>query len=219
MNRAFSPLKSVFAALLMIASTAYAAQAADPAKGEALYVNGNASRNITACVSCHGAAGNSTITQNPKIAGQHDAYLVKQLKEFQSGARKSVIMAPIMKQMTEAEMNDIAAYLAKQVQKPGKARGNEESVKLGQAIYRGGIAEKRVPACAACHSPTGAGLPAQYPRVGGQHADYTVAELERFRSGERANGVMMHAIADRMSDREIKAVSDYIAGLATADKK
>lgn len=211
MKRAFLPrFASVFAVLFTISG--YAA-AADAAKGESLYLNGDAARNITACIACHGAQGNSTIGQNPKLAGQYAAYLDKQLTEFKTGARHSVIMGPLAKQLSAADIQNLSAYMDGQITKLGAAKGDEAQRKLGRDIYRGGIAAKGVPACAACHSPSGAGMPAQYPRLSGQHADYTVAELERFRSGERKNSLPMTGVAERLSDKEIKAVADYIAGL------
>lgn len=218
MNRAFLPVvKSMFAALLAISSlTVGAAEQkaakADPAKGEAIYTNGDASRNIAACASCHGAAGNSTIVQNPKLAAQHEAYLYKQLMDFRTPQRNNPIMTPISKALTEDDMRNLAAYLNNQNQKPGAAR-NKETVELGKKIYRAGIAEKNVPACAGCHSPNGAGIPAQFARLAGQHQDYTAAQLINFRSGARNNSAQMTTISKRLSDDEIKAVSDYIAGL------
>lgn len=220
MNRAFSPfLKSLLTALIAFSSAAYAADAPtavvakiDPAKGEALYTNGDAGRGIPACVSCHGAAGNSTIVQNPRLAGQHTAYIAKQLSNFRTPERNNPIMSPLAKSLTDEEINNLAAYLAAQAPKPGAAK-SAETLALGKQIYRGGIAEKNVPACAACHSPNGAGIPAQYPRLAGQHQDYTVAELTNFRSGTRKNSPPMITIAERLSDKEIKAVADYIAGL------
>ncbi|MEM4987283.1 c-type cytochrome [Collimonas sp. H4R21] len=220
MNRAFFPVvTSFFVAVLALSSVAHAADApkagpakADPAKGEALYTNGDAARNITACVSCHGAAGASTISTNPKLGGQHAAYIHKQLTNFQGADRNNPIMSPLAKVLTDDEMKNIAAYLDAQPAKPGAAK-DKDTLELGKKIYRGGIAEKSVPACAGCHSPNGAGIPAQFPRVGGQHQDYTVTELTNFRNGTRKNGPMMATIAKRMSDDEIKAVADYIAGL------
>lgn len=218
MNRALLPVvKSVFAALLAISSFAVSAAEqkavkADPAKGEAIYTNGDAARNITACASCHGAAGNSTIVQNPKLAAQHEAYTHKQLMDFRTPDRNNPIMTPLAKALTEDDMRNIAAYLNKQQAKPGAAK-NKDTVELGKKIYRAGIAEKNVPACAGCHSPNGAGIPAQYARLAGQHQDYTAAQLVNFRTGARKNSIQMTTIAKRLSDDEIKAVSDYIAGL------
>ncbi|HVK93465.1 MAG TPA: c-type cytochrome [Noviherbaspirillum sp.] len=218
MNRVFLPfVKSLFVAMLAVSSVAHAADEqkapkVDLAKGEALYTSGDASRNITSCVSCHGAAGNSTIVQNPKLAGQHAQYVVKQLADFTTPQRNNPVMSSIAKALTEADMKNIAAYLNQQVVKPGAAK-NKDTVEFGKKIYRGGIAEKKVPACAACHGPSGAGIPAQFARLGGQHQDYTAAQLIAFRSGARNNSVQMTTIAKRMSDDEIQAVSDYIAGL------
>lgn len=219
MNRAFIPLlKSALLALLAVTSIAASAAdekkavKADPAKGEALYANGDSARNIMACVSCHGAAGNSSIAQNPKLAGQHDAYLVKQLMEFKGPDRNNAVMTSISKSLTDEDMKNISAYLGKQEQKPGAAK-KKESVELGKRIYRAGIAEKNVPACAGCHSPTGAGIPAQFPRLAGQHQEYTLAQLTNFRSGVRKNNAQMTTISKRLSDDEMQAVSDYVAGL------
>ncbi|WP_395826790.1 c-type cytochrome [Collimonas sp.] len=220
MNRAFFPVvKSLLVAVLAFCSVAYAAEEAkavpvkaDPAKGEALYTNGDPARNITACISCHGAAGASTITSNPKLGGQHAAYIHKQLSNFQGSDRSNPIMSPMAKLLTNDEMKNIAAYLDAQPAKPGAAK-DAATLELGKKIYRAGIAEKSVPACAGCHSPNGAGIPNQFPRIGGQHQDYTVSQLINFRTGARKNGPMMTTISKRMSDDEMKAVADYIAGL------
>ncbi|MCP1575525.1 MULTISPECIES: c-type cytochrome [Herbaspirillum] len=219
MNRAFSPLLyTVLAAVLAVSSAAHAADdkkapfKADPAKGEALYTNGDSARNIVACVSCHGAAGNSTITQNPKLSGQHEAYIAKQLLNFRTPERNNPVMTPMAKALSEEDIHNLAAYLSAQEPKPGAAK-NKETIELGKHIWRAGIAAKNVPACAGCHSPNGAGIPAQYPRLAGQHQDYTVAQLTNFRGGARTNSVQMTTIAERLSDKEIKAVADYIAGL------
>jgi cytochrome c553 len=220
MNRAFLPfMKSMFVALLaassaavVLANTAQAATAADPAKGEAFYGTGDAARGIPACVSCHGAAGNSTIVQNPKLAAQHEAYIVKQLANFKTADRSNPIMSPIAKALTDDEAKNLAAYLNAQSLKPGAAK-NKDTVELGKRIFRGGIAEKSVPACAGCHGPTGAGIPAEFARIGGQHQEYTVEQLSNFSSGARKNNVMMTTIAKRLLPDEIQAVADYVAGL------
>jgi cbb3-type cytochrome c oxidase subunit III len=218
MNRVCLPIvKSLFVALLALASFANAAEEtktvkADPAKGEALFNTGDASRNVTACIACHGAAGNSTIAQNPKLAGQHGAYIHKQLLDFKSPARNNPIMSGIANALTEQDIQNVVAYLAKQKPTPGAAR-NKDTVELGKKIYRGGIAEKSVPACASCHSANGAGIPNQFPRLAGQHQEYTATELTNFRSGARKNSAPMSKIASRMSDAEIQAVADYVAGL------
>jgi cytochrome c553 len=186
--------------------------AADPAKGSTLYSNGDPSRGILACVACHGAAGNSTITQNPKLAGQHEAYIQKQLHNFKGPDRNNAVMTGIAKALGEDDVRNIAAFLEQQKPAPGAAR-NKNTVDLGKKIYRAGIAEKHVPACAGCHGPNGAGIPAQYARIAGQHQDYTIAQLTNFRTGTRANSAQMTAVGKRMSDEEMQAVADYIAGL------
>lgn len=217
MNRVCLPIvKSLFVAFLTLASIAHASEEkkavkADPAKGEALYNTGDASRNVIACIACHGAAGNSSIAENPKLSGQHGAYIHKQLLDFKSGARNNAIMGPIAKGMTEEDIRNLIAYMDKSKPTPGAAR-NKDTVELGKHIFRGGIAEKSVPACAACHSANGAGLPAQFPRLAGQHQTYTEAQLIAFRTGARKND-QMSKIVKRMSDEEIKAVADYVAGL------
>lgn len=214
-TRSFVKLVSVIAltfASAVHANDAKPATAADASKGGALYANGDPSRGILACVACHGAAGNSTITQNPKLAGQHAAYLKKQLYDFQGPNRNNAIMTGISKAMDDNDIRNIAAYLDQQKPAPGAAR-NKATVELGKKIYRAGIAEKNVPACAGCHSPNGAGIPAQYARVAGQHQDYTVSQLTNFRTGSRANSAQMTLIGKRLSDEEMQAVADYIAGL------
>jgi cytochrome c553 len=228
MNRAFSPfVKSLFAAvaLVAVAGAAVAAEEAkpahaeapavakiDPAKGGSIFTDGDAARSLPACVSCHGAGGNSTIAANPKLAGQHPAYLYKQLVNFTTPERNQPIMTTYAKLLTDEEKHNVAAYLATQAPKPGAAR-NKDTVELGKKIYRGGIAEKSVPACASCHGASGAGLPVQYPRLAGQQQDYTTTQLNLFKTGGRKNSPQMATIAKRMSDDEMKAVSDYIAGL------
>tara|TARA_R110001599_G_scaffold64023_4_gene179474 strand:- start:157272 stop:157943 length:672 start_codon:yes stop_codon:yes gene_type:complete len=217
----FPIVKSLFVSLLVVASCANASEdvkaakavvKADPARGEVLFNTGDAARGVTACIACHGAAGNSSIAQNPKLAGQHGAYIHKQLMEFKTPSRNSPIMAGIAKALTEQDIADLVAYMAKQKPSPGAAK-NPATVELGKKIYRGGIAEKNVPACAACHSASGAGIPAQFPRLAGQHQEYIATELMKFRSGERKNSEQMTQISSRMSDAEIQAVSDYVAGL------
>jgi len=218
MNRAFSPLvKSLLLAVLAVSGVASAAEHAapakvDPAKGSTLYADGDNARGLPACVSCHGAAGNSTIAANPKLAGQPEAYLYKQLVNFASPSRNNPVMSTYAKMLTEDEKKNISAYLSAQVQKPGAAK-NKDTVELGKKIYRGGIAEKNVPACASCHGPAGGGIPALYPRLAGQYQDYTVAQLTAFRGEGRKNSAEMSTIAKRLSDDEMKAVADYVAGL------
>ncbi len=164
------------------------------------------------CVACHGADGNSGAVENPKLAGQHPEYLVKQLQEFKSGKRKNAIMQGFATMLTDDDMRNISYWAADQKAKPGFAK-DKELVALGERIYKGGIADRQVAACAGCHSPTGAGIPSQYPRLAGQHADYVAASLRGYRDGVRNNNLQMTQNAAKMNDREIKAVADYIAGL------
>jgi len=166
----------------------------------------------TVCAACHGADGNSAITLNPKLAGQHPEYLEKQLTEFKSGKRANAVMSGMAAGLSEQEIKDIAAYFAAKKLNLAQATKNGAG-SLGEKIYRGGIAATGVPACASCHSPNGAGLPKQFPRLSAQHADYTLAQMKAFRSGERANAPMMMAIAAKMTDAEMAAVADYIQGL------
>jgi len=196
------------AAALLVAGTALAASPAaapapDLAKGQ-----------VTAavCSACHMADGSRGSPANPILAGQHPEYLVKQLQEYKAGKRKNAIMAGFAATLSEDDMRNVAAFYASKQAKPGTAT-DKELAAVGEKIYRGGIADRNIPACAGCHSPTGAGIPSQYPRVGGQHADYTEAQLLAFRSGARGNSIQMMQIAAKMNDREIKAVSDYINGL------
>lgn len=218
MNRAFLPVLA--AALLNTAAFAATAPTAptapimkpDPAKGSTLYANGDTARNIPACVTCHGAAGNSTMAANPKLAAQHASYLYKQLVDFTTPNRVNPIMTPYAKALSDAEKHDLAAFLATQPAKPGAAR-NKDTVELGRKIWRGGIAEKGVAACASCHGAAGAGIPAQYPRLAGQYQDYTLAQLVAYKDNKRSNSVQMTTLAKRLSDDEMKAVADYIAGV------
>jgi cytochrome c553 len=166
----------------------------------------------TVCAACHAPDGNSVITLNPKLAGQHAEYLEKQLTEFKSGKRANAVMSGMASMLSDDDMKNLAAYFSSQKLAPGTAKTNGAG-SLGEKIYRGGIAATNVPACAACHGATGAGLPKQFPRMGGQHADYVQAQLRTFRTGERANAPMMMAIATKMTDAEMAAVADYIQGL------
>ncbi len=201
----------LLAALMGAAVGAASAQApATPAKPD--LVKGEAAYTAKACASCHNADGNSAIAANPKLAQQHPEYILKQLQEFKSGKRKSAVMQGMAATLSDEEMRDVAWFVGSKTAKPGFAK-EKDLVALGEKIYRGGIADRTIPACASCHSPNGAGLPAQYPRLGGQHAEYTTAQLVAFRDGVRANSVQMTGVAAKLNDREIKAVSDYIAGL------
>lgn len=167
-----------------------------------------------ACVACHAADGNSPSPANPVLAGQHADYIAKQLANYKSGERKSAVMMSMVPTLSPQDMINLGAYFEAQKPKTRAAR-DPELVKGGQQIYRGGVAAKGVAACASCHGPNGAGIPSQYPRVAGQYAEYNLAQLQAFRSGERANdpNQIMRTIAAKLSDAEIKAVSEYMAGL------
>lgn len=211
-----SVLATVFLGVVTAASV-FAANPPAPAPAPAVVtgkvdlVKGEASYG-TVCVACHAADGNSMIPANPKLAQQHPEYLVKQLQEFKSGKRSNAIMTGMVAALSEQDMKNIAAWLATKANKPGQAK-DKELITMGEKIYRGGIADRQVPACAGCHSPNGAGIPSIYPRISGQHADYTALQLNTFRDGSRKNSLAMAQVAAKMNDREIKAVSDYMAGL------
>ncbi len=166
----------------------------------------------TVCAACHAADGNSVMAANPKLAGQHPEYLLKQLKNFKEGTRANAVMGGMVANLTEDDMKGLAAYFSSKMPTLGKAKTNGKG-SLGEKIYRGGILATNVPACASCHGVTGTGMPVQFPRVAGQHADYTLQQLRIFRTGERANAPMMQAIAVKMTDQEMQAVADYIQGL------
>jgi len=200
---------AVLLATSLLAATASAADApaapkVDLAKGGASYA--------AVCVACHAADGNSTVPLQPKLAGQHPEYTFKQLAEFKSGTRKDPVMQGFAAALSEDDARNVAYWLASQKAKPGFAK-EKDLVMMGERIFRGGIADRRIPACAGYHSPNGAGIPAQYPSLAGQHADYTVKQMVAFRDGTRTNNAVMQGVAAKMNDREIKAVSDYIAGL------
>jgi cytochrome c553 len=195
-------------ALLLAAAATHAAETAasapEPAKGAAI--------STSVCAACHTNDGSRGSAANPIIQGQHPDYLVKQLAEFKAGQRENPIMRAMAAPLSDADMKNVAAFYASKQPKPGFAK-NKELVSIGEKIYRGGIGERSVPACSGCHGPSGAGIPAQYPRLAGQHADYVEAQLVAFRGGARHNSPAMTAIAAKLNDREIKAVADYVAGL------
>ena len=164
------------------------------------------------CSACHATDGNSATPANPVLAGQHAEYTAKQLANFKSGERKNPVMLGMASTLSPDDMKKVGEYFQQQKPKMRSAK-NPELVKIGQQIYRGGIMAKGVAACTSCHGPNGGGIPAQYPRLGGQWADYTESQLNQFRAGTRRNNAQMMTISARLSDTEIKAVSDYIAGL------
>ena len=199
--------------LALLAQTAFAAPdaalaKADLTRGEAI---------AATCAACHTFDGRRGNPSQPILAGQHPEYLVKQLTEFKPAGgkpakRENAIMAGIAAGLNDADMKNVAAFYGSKKPVPGTAQSAELAA-LGEKIYRGGIASKSVPACSGCHSPNGAGIPAQYPRLAGQHAEYTEAQLKAFRDGKRTNSAIMTGVAANLNDRELKALSDYIAGL------
>lgn len=217
---------SLLAALLAVpAMSSFAAGEAAPAHGAADapaaaapakaakpdLVKGGASF-AAVCAACHGADGNSGTPENPKLAQQHPEYLVKQLQEFKSGKRKNPVMQGFASALSDDDMKNIAYWVTANKAKTGFAK-DKELVALGERIYRGGVQDRQIAACAGCHSPTGAGIPSQYPRLSGQHAAYTAAQLTSFRDGGRKNSIPMTQVAAKLNDREIRALADYIAGL------
>jgi hypothetical protein len=202
----------LLAAALAAPVLSFANEAAAPAKSAKPDLAQGEAKFTAVCAACHGADGNSAIVTNPKLAQQHPEYLIKQLTEFKSGKRANPIMAGFAAMLSEEDMKNIAYWLSSQKAKPGFAK-EKDLVTLGEKIYRGGIADRQIPACAGCHSPTGAGIPSQYPRLSGQHAEYTISQLTQFRDGVRLNSLQMGQVAAKLNDKEIKALSDYIAGL------
>jgi cytochrome c553 len=171
------------------------------------------------CAACHAGDGNSTAPANPKIAGQFPEYLHKQLADFKpqpgkKAARENPIMSGMVANLSDADMKSLAAYYAGQQLKPAAA-ADKELAALGQKLWRGGNSATGVPACGGCHGPAGAGIPVQYPRLAGQHAEYIATQLKSFRDGARANDPngMMRGVAARLSEREIRALAQYAAGL------
>ncbi|RKT62435.1 cbb3-type cytochrome c oxidase subunit III [Azonexus fungiphilus] len=201
----------LFATSFVTHASEQASAKADPAKGKIVAE--------TICVACHGADGNSMTSANPHLAGQIEQYIYKQLTNFKSvdgkpAARDNAIMAGMVAALSDEDMKNVAAWFASQKLKPEAAK-NEASIALGKKLWRQGDFKKGIPACAGCHGPAGAGMPAQYPRLAGQFAEYTEAQLKAFRAEERGNDPekMMRMIAAKLSDAEIKAVADYAAGL------
>lgn len=176
----------------------------DLVKGEATFT--------AVCAACHGADGNSGTPGYPKLSQQHPEYLVKQLQEYKAGKRKNAIMQGFAATLSPEDMKNIAYWATSKEAKPGFAT-EKDLVSLGERIYRGGIADRQVAACAGCHTPSGGGIPAQYPRLKGQHAEYTATQLTYFRDGIRTNNLQMTQVAAKLNDKEIRAVADYIAGL------
>ncbi len=206
------------AAMAILLATSFVTHASDEAKAKADPAKGKAIAE-TVCVACHGADGNSAASANPHLAGQIEEYIFKQLKNFKAAdgkpaARNNPIMGGMVAALSEDDMKNVAAWFASQKLKPATAK-DESKLALGQKLWRQGDFKKGIPACAGCHGPAGAGMPAQYPRLSGQFAEYTEAQLKAFRVEERGNDPekMMRTIAAKLSDVEIKAVAEYAAGL------
>lgn len=205
--RFVSALAGLICAIIPSAYAAETAAKADPAKAQPIVQK--------VCSACHAADGNSVTPVNPVLAGQHADYIVKQLNDFKANkTRKNPVMLGMAATLTPEDMQNLGAYFESQKIKPRAAK-DPALVKLGQDIYRGGILAKGVAACTSCHGPNGAGMPAQFPRIGGQFPEYSIAQLQAFRLSERANDPngMMRSIAAKLSDNEMKAVAEYIAGL------
>lgn len=205
------PTSAPAAPAATVAPAATAAVKGDVAKGQQVAAG--------VCIACHSADGNSVVPANPILAGQIQDYLVKQLKDFRAADGKPPVrMSPIMNGMAmtiaEDDIKNVAAWFASQAMKPSAAK-DEKLVAAGQKLWRGGDIARGIPACAGCHGAAGAGLPAQFPRLAGQYAEYTEAQLKAFRAGERANDAekVMRMIAAKLNDGEIKAVAEYAAGL------
>jgi cytochrome c553 len=187
-------------------SSAVAADYGDPAKAQSI------ANQI--CAACHGADGNSPLPMNPSLAGQHPEYLFKQLNEFKSGNRNNAVMMGMVAGLSAEDMRNLSAFYAAQKLSEAAAK-DKDLVTQGRKLFRGGNLATGVAACAGCHSPNGAGIPSQFPRLAGQHPEYVVAQLKAFRAGERANDTnnMMRAVAARLTDKEIAAVAEYLSGL------
>jgi len=203
------PVATVLLSTIMAATGSFAAETKGPdlAAGQKIATQ--------VCAACHGVDGHSATSANPHLAGQHAQYIYKQLVDYKNNKdRKNAIMMSMAQPLSADDMRAVAAYYAAQKPKPAGA-SNKELVALGQKIYRGGNPATGVPACSGCHGPGGGGIPAQYPRLAGQFAEYTAAQLKAFRSMERANdpSQMMRGAAARMTDREIAAVAEYLVGL------
>jgi cytochrome c553 len=198
---------AALAAAACLAATGATAQAqtVDKAKARAIVDR--------LCVACHGVDGNSPQPAHPKLAGLQPEYLLKQLRDYKKGARKSEVMEPMVKELAEDDMASLAAYYAEQKPKPGEAR-DAKLVDAGRKLYNDGIPDVGLPSCSGCHYPDGMGTP-RFPRVAGQHAEYTYQQLKDFASGKRENdrGLAMQSVANRMNDQQMKAVSEYVAGM------
>ncbi|GIZ10798.1 cytochrome c [Pseudomonas sp. NCCP-436] len=170
---------------------------------------------VAVCGACHGVDGNSPAPNFPKLAGQGERYLLKQMHDIKSGARPVIEMTGMLDSFSDQDLEDIAAYFASQKMSVGAANG--DLVERGEALFRGGKLAEGMPACTGCHSPDGAGLAAAgYPKLGGQHAQYVAKQLTDFREGNRTNDgdtMIMRNIAAKLSNKDIEAVSSFLQGL------
>nr|VFK43260.1 MAG: Cytochrome c553 [Candidatus Kentron sp. TC]VFK43654.1 MAG: Cytochrome c553 [Candidatus Kentron sp. TC]VFK57803.1 MAG: Cytochrome c553 [Candidatus Kentron sp. TC] len=209
-------MKNIFLTSLLVLSVTTLVSAAESMATPSGDIEAGKAKSAV-CAGCHGADGNSPSSQFPKLAGQHASYLLKQINDFRAAThRTSAVMQPFAMGQSIEDMKNIVAYFAAQEKAPQYAMGDSEKLALGEKIYRGGNFDTKLPACMSCHGPAGDGNElAIFPALTGQHAAYTKAQLEAFRSGTRKNDLksMMRTIAARMTDREIDAVSQYIAGL------
>ena len=213
-------LSYAFVAATAVMCTAALAEEAAPANAKPDMAKAQQTA-TTICAACHGADGNSVAAANPNLAGQIGDYITLQLTHFKSGVRQNPTMQAMAAPLSDADMQALGSYFSQQKPKGLGAKGDPEQVKAAQRLWRGGDAANDIPACAGCHSPTGAGVPKNFPRLAGQYADYTYAQLKAFKSGERGadaagkdiNGRTMAAIAQNMSDAQMKAIADYAAGL------
>jgi len=206
--KSFAP---VLSSLLLTASLSAPAVAADHAPAKPDLAKGEAiSTNV--CAACHVADNTRGAAANPLLKGQHPEYLAKQLHDFKEDKRKNAVMKGFASALSEDDIRNVTAFYASKAPSNGTAK-SKATIALGEKIYRGGIADRGVPACSGCHGPTGSGLPSQYPRLRGQHADYTVSQLLAFRGNTRTNSPQMVGVVAKMNDAEIKAVADYIAGM------
>jgi cytochrome c553 len=207
------------AATTVLSTAAFAQEAAKPAPAAPDLAK--AQQIVTQiCAACHGVDGNSVAPANPNLAGQIADYITLQLSHFKAGIRVNPTMQAMAATLSDADMQALGVYFSKQKPKGLSAR-DPALVKSAQRLWRGGDAAGGTPACAGCHSPTGVGIPKNYPRLAGQYADYVNAQLKAFKAGERGadpagkdvNGRIMNAIAQKLSDAQMKAIADYAAGL------
>ena len=198
-------IKQFLITVVMVAVAGGAMAAGDPVAGKA---------KAALCIGCHGVDGNSANPDWPKLAGQGEGYLAKQITDFKTGARKDGTMNAMVGGLSDADVANVAAFFASNKIKGGAA--SKDSLELGQKLYRAGDAGRGIAACASCHGPTGAGNPAaKFPAIAGQHAKYTIKALKDFSLSTRSNDPngMMRGVAGKLKDSEMKAVAEFIAGL------